>query len=313
LSDNQVKAWAHYLSTEEGRSPATVREYLKDVRFLRGWLDKPEHPQSQRGRDWSEIGASDLRAFLAELSPAPRRHHRLVAAWRSFWRFLQAVQGLPGMQEGPMALKKPKLPKRLPMALTVQEVAKLLEVVYQDSSPKRGLRNWCIVAFLYGTGLRISEMLSLTFDRIEYYDDQPVVIRIIGKGDKERRLPLSETAKTALLRWLKERRTYGHPVSSWVWSALTGKRCGERMHDRSIRQMLEVAARRAGIDPAKASPHKLRHAFATALIERGRTLDEIKELLGHESIQTTTIYAHTSAKRVAAAAAALPDVVGIGR
>lgn len=311
FAGNQIEAWAHYLTTEEGRSPATVREYLKDVRLLRAWLDAPERPQHQRGRDWPDVGAADLRAFLAELKPSPRRHHRLVSSWRSFWKFLRDVQKLPGVQPGPLELKKPKLPKRLPVALTVQDVARLLDTVYRDKSPQRGLRNWCVVAFLYGTGLRISEMLALKFSDIEYHDGQPAAVRVVGKGDKERRVPLSPTAQTALLRWLKERKMHGNPVTPWVWSPLAGKRYGQPMQARTIGKMLDTAAERAGLDPAKVSPHKLRHAFATALIEGGRTLDEIKELLGHESIQTTTIYAHTSQKRVAAAAAALPDVVGL--
>ncbi len=311
MAANLIEAWAHYLTSEEGRSPATVREYLKDIRLLRKWLDDPERPQQQRGRGWEDITASDLRGFLAELKPAPRRNHRLVSSWRSFWRFLREVERLPALQAGPAELKRPKLPKRLPGALSLADVAKLLDTVYKDSSPARGLRNWCILAFLYGTGLRISEMLNLTFDKIEYQDGTPVAVRVIGKGDKERRVPLSETAKTALLRWLRERRMHGNPVTPWVWSPLSGKRYGQQMQARTIGKMLDTAAQRAGLDVSKVSPHKLRHTFATALVEGGRSLDEVRDLLGHESIATTQIYAHTSQKRIAAAAASLPDVVGL--
>ena len=136
-------------------------------------------------------------------------------------------------------------------------------------------------------------------------------MRVIGKGDKERRVPLSETAKTSLLRWLRERRMHGNPVTPWVWSPLSGKRYGQQMQARTIGKMLDTAAARAGLDVSKVSPHKLRHTFATALVEGGRSLDEVRDLLGHESIATTQIYAHTSQKRIAAAAASLPDVVGL--
>lgn len=306
---NQVEAWAHYLTSEEGRSPATVKEYLKDVRLLRAWLDGPARPQ--RGRDWADVSAGDLRAFLAQLTPSPRRNHRLVSSWRSFWSYLRDVEKLPGLQPGPAELKRPKLPKRIPAALSLPEVAKLLDTVYRDPSPARGLRNWCVVAFLYGTGLRISEMLSLTFDRIDYQDGQPVAIRVIGKGDKERRVPLSPTAQTALLRWLRERRMHGNPVTPWVWSPLSGMRYGQPMQARTIGKMLDTAAKGAGLDVAKVSPHKLRHAFATALVDGGRSLDEVRDLLGHESIATTQIYAHTNQKRIAAAAASLPDLIGL--
>lgn len=310
-AQNQIEIWAHYLTHEQGRSPATVREYLKDVRLLRSWLDAEDKPQHLRGRDWGELSAADLRAFLAQLSPAPRRFHRLVNSWRSFWRFLVRVQKLPGVQDITAELTTPKIPKRAPVKLTLEDVAKLLDVVYRDKSPQRGLRNWCIVAFLYGTGLRISEMLALKFSDIEYQDGSPVAVRVIGKGDKERRVPLSQTAQAALMRWLRERKTHGNPVTPWVWSPLAGKRYGQPMQARTIEKMLDTAAARAGLDPATVSPHKLRHTFATTLLNNGRTLDEIKELLGHENIQTTMIYAQTDTKRVAAAAAALPDVVGL--
>lgn len=308
---NQVEAWAHYLTSEEGRSAATVREYLKDVRLLRSWLDAPERPQRERGRGWEDVTAAHLRAFLAELKPAPRRAHRLVSSWRSFWKYLRDVERVPGLQPGPVELKRPKLPRRLPGALSLADVAKLLDTAYRDKSPARGLRNWCLIAFLYGTGLRISEMLSLTFDRIEYHDGQPAAVRVVGKGDKERRVPLSPTAQTALMRWLRERKMHGNPVTPWVWSPLSGKGYGQPMKARTVEAMMTATAKRAGLDPAKVSPHKLRHAFATALVEGGRSLDEVRDLLGHESIATTQIYAHTSQKRVAAAAASLPDVVGL--
>jgi integrase/recombinase XerD len=308
---NHIEAWGHYLSSEEGRSPATVKEYLKDVRLLRSWLDDPARPQQGRGRGWEEVGAADLRAFLAVSKPAPQRNRRLVSSWRSFWKFLRDVQHLPAIQKGPEELKRPKLPKRLPTAISLPDVAKLLDVVYRDESPARGLRNWCVIAFLYGTGLRISEMLSLTFDKIEYQDGQPCAVRVVGKGDKERRVPLTSSAQTALMRWLKERRTHGHPVSVWVWSLLSGKRYGQPMQARAIEKMMDAAARKAGLDVSKVSPHKLRHTFATALVENGRSLDEVRDLLGHESIATTQIYAHTSQRRIQEAAASLPDVVGL--
>lgn len=221
------------------------------------------------------------------------------------------MQKLSGIQKGPEELKRLKLPKRLPSAVSLPDVARLLDTVHREESPARGLRNWCVIAFLCGTGLRISEMLGLTFDRIEYQNGQPSAVRVVGKGDKERRVPLSPTAQTALLRWLRERRMHGHPVSAWVWSPLSGKRYGEPMQARTIEKMMDSAALKAGLDVTKVSPHKLRHAFAMALVECGRSLDEVRDLLGHESIATTQIYAHTSQKRIQDAAASLPDVVGL--
>jgi integrase/recombinase XerD len=137
-----------------------------------------------------------------------------------------------------------------------------------------------------------------------------VAVQVIGKGDKEKRVLPFPTAQTALLRWLKERRMHGNPVTPWVWSPLSGRRYGQQMQVRTVEKMMDAAAVKAGLDVTKVSPHKLRHAFATALVEGGRSLDEVRDLLGHESIATTQIYAHTSQKRIQEAAS-LPDVVGL--
>jgi len=218
-------------------------------------------------------------------------------AWRSFWRFLQDMQKLSEVQHDPEELKRPNLSKYLPSVISLLGVAKLLDMVYCDDSPVRGLR--------------LSKMLGLTFDQIEYRDGQPLAVRVVGKGDKERRVLLSPTAQTALLRWLRERRMHGRLVSAWVWPPHSGKRYGEQMQARTIEEMMDAAAKKAGLDVSKVSPHKLRHAFATALVEGGRSLDEVRDLLGHESIATTQIYAHTSQKRIQDATASLPDVVGL--
>ena len=179
------------------------------------------------------------------------------------------MQKLSGIQKGPEESKRLKLPKRLPLTVSLPDVARLLDTVYREESPARGLRNWCVIAFLYSTGLRISEMLGLTFDRIEYQASQPSAVRVVGKGDKERRVPLSPTTQTALLHWLRERRMHGHPMSAWVWSPLSGKRYDEPMQARTIEKMMDAAALKAGLDVTKVSPHKLRHAFATALVGGG--------------------------------------------
>ena len=111
MTANHIRAWAHYLTSEEGRSPATVREYLKDIRLLRSWLDHPDRPQQLRGRGWEDITASDLRGFLAELKPAPRRNHRLVSAWRSFLALTCAKwSGCPPCTLAPLNSSGPSCP-----------------------------------------------------------------------------------------------------------------------------------------------------------------------------------------------------------
>lgn len=305
---NHVEAFRHYLEIEERRTPATVRAYLADVRQLRAWLDSPDQPERGRGRDWELITAADLRGFLAATRPQPHRVHRLVASWSKFWRFLKDVQHLP-VGNPPGELKRPKLPGRLPKYLETPDVAKLLQAAYTDKSTSRALRNWAFLAFLYGTGARISEVLGLTLDRVTYADGLPVSVRVIGKGDKERVIPLSATAQRALAQWLKVRKVEGHPTSPHVWSYLSGKNRGQPFKVITMQKMLKATARRAGLDPAKVSPHKMRHSFATALVEQGRSLHEIGTILGHENPATTAIYGRVKARQLEQAAAALPDVL----
>jgi integrase/recombinase XerD len=305
---NHIEVFQHYLEIEERRTPATVRGYLADVRQLRAYLDAESQPQHQRGRDWEQISAADLRGFLAATRPKPHRVHRLLASWMKFWRFLSEVQhvqiGNPAAE-----IKRPKLPGRLPKYLETSDIARLLDAAHRDKNPARALRNWAFLAFLYGTGARVSEVLGLTFERISYADGVPVSIRVIGKGDKERVVPLSTTAQRALSQWIKTRRVEGHPTSPHVWSYLSGKTRGQPFNVRTVQAMTTSVAKRAKLDPAKVSPHKLRHSFATALVEHGRSLHEIGTILGHENPATTAIYGRVKAAQLAQAAASLPDVL----
>lgn len=306
---NHVSAFEHYLEIEERRTPQTVRAYLADVRQLRAHLDAESQPQHQRGRDWEQITAADLRGFLASVKPKPHRVHRLIASWVKFWTFLRDVQHVPGIGNPPGEIKRPKLPGRLPKYLETPDIARLLNAAHTDKNPARALRNWAFLAFLYGTGARISEVIGLTFDRVAFADGLPVSIRVIGKGDKERVVPLSATAQRALMQWLKVRRVEGHPTSSHVWSYLTGKNRGQPFSVRTVQAMTTATAKRAGLDPAKVSPHKMRHSFATALVEQGRSLHEIGTILGHENPATTAIYGRVKARQLEQAAASLPDVL----
>lgn len=305
---NHVEAFRHYLEIEERRTPQTVRAYLADVRQLRAHLDAEHQPERGRGRDWENITAADLRGFLASIKPKPHRVHRLIASWVKFWAFLRDVQHLP-VGNPPGELKRPKLPGRLPKYLETPDISRLLDAAHTDKNPNRALRNWAFLAFLYGTGARVGEVVGLTFDRISYVDGLPVSVRVIGKGDKERVVPLSATAQRALMQWLKVRRVEGHPTSPHVWSYLTGKNRGQPFSIRTVQAMTTATAKRAGLDPAKVSPHKMRHSFATALVEQGRSLHEIGTILGHENPATTAIYGRVKARQLEQAAASLPDVL----
>ena len=306
---DHIASFAHYLQNEEGRSPLTVSGYVADVRQLRAWLDE----QGGRGLppQWEEVTAAMVRSHLASRTLAPRRTHRVLASWRKFFRFLREVQELGGIGDPISTIKRPKVAKRLPQTLSTAEVAKLLNVARDQPNSGRALRDWALIAFLFGTGTRISEALNLEFEKIQYQDGAPVAVKVVGKGDKERSVPLSPTAARALTHWLKERKSRGHPMSTFVFSYISGPKSGQPFPVRTIQDMMHTHGKAAGIPPERCTPHKLRHSFGTALAEAGHGLDAIKDLLGHESVATTQIYIHASQKRLTAATASLPDVLDI--
>lgn len=303
-----IPAFEHYLTQEEGLSPATARQYRYDCLNLAAWLGQ-ERPALE---GWEAVTARDLRAYLAHHKPAPARARRLVSSWKKLWAFLAEVEGLK-MRPGPAELKSPKLPARLPQVLTTGEVTRLLNAARGQKNDLKGLRDWAILAFLYGTGCRVSEALGLTFGAVEYDNDRlPMTVRIIGKGNKERQVYLSTTAQRALHQWLKVRRTQGHATSSYVFSHLEGEHAGQPLPVRTVEALMHRAGERAKLPPKKCTPHKLRHAHATALVDAERRLEEVQEVLGHASIVSTRIYAHVNRSRLAATAASLPDVLDTG-
>ena len=301
-----VTSFEPYLSREEGLSPATARQYGYDVAALATWLTA-ERPSVQA---WERVGVRELRAYLQTHQAAPARTRRMISAWKKLWRYLADVEQLE-MQSGPTEIKSPKLPARLPKALTTAEVSRLLVAAKTQSAPDKALRDWTLLAFLYGTGCRISEVLHLTFEAVEFDVDQvPVAIRVIGKGDKERQVYLSPTAQRALQGWLRVRRKPGAPAAGpYVFTPLKGAGAGQPFSIRTIEQATRRAGARAGLRPDQSTPHKLRHSHATALVEAGRPIEEVQEVLGHASIATTQIYTRVNKNRLKAAAASLPDVL----
>ncbi|MFC5849624.1 tyrosine-type recombinase/integrase [Deinococcus petrolearius] len=300
-----IAAFESYLTQEEGLSPATARQYRHDCLSLAAWLGQARPTLEQ----WTHVAVRDLRAYMQHHKPAPARARRLVSAWKKLWGYLSHVEGLP-MQPGPAELKSPKLPTRLPQALMPTEVSRLLTAAREQLNEDKGFRDWAILAFLYGTACRVSEALHLTFGNIQFDSDNlPVSVRIVGKGDKERLVFLSSTAQRALHQWLKVRRAQGHGTSPYVFSHLSGQNAGKPFPVRTVEAAMHRAGVRAGLPRAKCTPHKLRHAHATALMDAGRRIEEVQEVLGHASIATTRIYAQVNRSRLAATAASLPDVL----
>jgi len=289
--DRAIDDYLAYLRVERGLSPATIRAYrgdLGDYAATRG-----------TGREWA-AGPEAARRYLAARTRrgrprdpglAPTSLRRRAASIRGFYRFAFG-EGLIGVDVA-AHIDLPRQPRLLPETLTVAEVEALLE-----AAPD--VRGRALLELLYAAGLRVSEALGL--DREDLSTDGGFV-RVIGKGDKERLVPVGDIALDWLGNWLAEARpallalhhvepTRGGPV-------FLGDR-GRRLARQQAFAIVRGAAQRAGL-PDSVSPHTLRHSFATHLLEGGADLRVVQELLGHESLATTQVYTHVSPARLRAA------------
>lgn len=280
--------YAEYLLLERGHSPRGVRRYLQDLRLWFRFLEENTLPP----------GPEAVRALLLEERWAPRRIQGFLAALRGYYRYLAQVQGQE-VQDPTEGIGRPKAGRRLPLHPNPEELRRFFGAFAEE---KEALLLGALARFLYGTGLRISEALSLRGRNVVLEGNLPVAVRVVGKGNKERLVPLSKTAREVLLE-------LGPPqgnVSIFTFSR--GRRRGRVPTARWVEAKFRQAALRVGLDPRRFTPHKLRHAYATLLVESGVELDAVKDLLGHESIATTQIYLHASRERLKEAASRLPEL-----
>ncbi len=310
-------ALAAFLSSLAARdtSEHTQRSYAATVRGYLDWL-------AARSVDWRTPGRGDLRAYLAVLGMGRAKSStaQRLAAIRSFHRFA-AREGLaPGDPWGVIAT--PRLPRRLPRVLEVDEVERLLAAVEASAAADRApaeltaaiaVRDRAIVETAYAAGLRISELAAADLSSVDLGRGE---IRVLGKGRKERIGLLGRPARAAIEAWLAD----GRPALARRWvaagrgapergraggdvrepTALFLNHHGEPLGVRGLRYRLDLLRKRAGL-PLGVSPHTLRHSFATHLLEGGADLRVVQELLGHESLATTQIYTHVSPARLRSA------------
>jgi integrase/recombinase XerC len=239
-----------------------------------------------------EVTTLDLRRFIAELQQAGYAKatiSRKLACLRSFFRF--AVR--EGWVETNVAkpLRNPRTGRKLPHFLSAEEIAKLLES--PPSSLASGLRDRAILETMYSSGLRVSELVGLSLEDIDFPGS---LIRVRGKGRKERLSPLGSYAQKALKNWLTKRKP-DPKGSKNDTQAVFLNRFGRRLTSRSVGRMLEKCLKQCGLDQ-RTSPHTLRHSFATHLLDRGADIRSVQELLGHKSLITTQIYTHVSTTRL---------------
>jgi len=279
-----IEAFLDMMSAERGAGANTLAAYRRDLVDFSGQL-------GGKGGDPAKAGREDVRAFLAGLSGsgmAASTQARKLSALRQFYGFLYA-EGMRS-DDPTQTIAAPQARRPLPKILSGQDVEAMLQMAAQDSSPE-GLRLSLIVEMLYGGGLRVSELAGMSLAAVAGKGE---FIRVTGKGQKERLSPLSPAARTALNAYLEVRENFvpKHDKNNRYLFASRGE--DGFLTRRRFHQLLKGLALKSGIDPAKVSPHVLRHAFATHLVEGGADLRSVQTLLGHADIATTQIYTHVA-------------------
>jgi integrase/recombinase XerC len=301
--EEAIRGFERHLRAERGLSPHTRRAYASDVRQF------AEHAGAST--DPRRIGPDDVRGFLAALHRRrdPATLGRKLAALRSFFRFLVAeghcridpTAGIPG----------PRASKRLPNPLPVDDCALLMEPARRSRGraqpggpgrPARGaerrlageLRDRALVELLYGAGLRVGEATALDVRDVDLHRGD---VRVLGKGRVERVVPLPAAAREALAAWIDHRRAPGLLAQPLFVALRAHRGAPRRLGTRDARRVLAARAKQAGL-PGRVHPHRLRHSYATHLLDMGADLREIQELLGHASLSTTQKYTAVSAERL---------------
>ncbi len=284
--DSSVDAFLAQLKVERNLSPHTVAAYARDLAaFLR-------HLEQAGVAGADQVTGAHVTEYLLARARGPRplgsrSRARALSAMRGFFRFLR-VERL--IDADPTAIiASPRLTRRLPEVLSLDDVDRLLAA--PDRKTPRGLRDAAMIETVYATGLRVSEVVGL---RVEDLDLERGCLRATGKGRKQRLVPLGEVAADLLRRYLAEARpTFVRRPDG----ALFATRLGRGMTRQGFWKLLGAYARAAGIR-AQVHPHRLRHSFATHLLERGADLRVVQALLGHADISTTEIYTHVSRARL---------------
>jgi len=278
----------HRLRTLDNVSPHTLRATDADLRDLAGFVLGHRPDLEDQPDALALVDRRDLRAYLAglmERAQSPRTIARKLATLRSFYRFLvrdgsRATSPMDG-------IRNPRLGRPLPSPLDVGATLELLDAPEGDGA--RASRDRAFLELLYAAGLRVSEATGLTLDRL---DLERRSVRVIGKGNKTRDVPIHARAAAALREWLTLRPALITPSSDPGRLVFLADRGGP-LSDRSARRLVERAAKQGGLG-RHVHPHQLRHGFATHLLDRGLDLRHIQELLGHASISTTQVYTHVS-------------------
>lgn len=277
--ERAIKDFTNYMRLERGMSPNTISSYQRDLKKLRIYIEE-DIPNPLK------VNLKNLQAFISNLAQegiSAKSQARIISALRTFYKYL-LFEDLITVDPTEM-LESPKVGRKLPDFLSSGEVEKIIDAV--DMSKDEGHRNRAIMETLYGCGLRVSELVNLRISDLFFKQD---IIRVTGKGDKERLVPINSLAQKHIDIYRNEVRVHQQPARGHEDFVFLNRR-GKQLTRAMIFHIVKTLTIAAGIKKS-VSPHTFRHSFATHLVEGGADLRAVQEMLGHESITTTEIYTH---------------------
>ncbi|UAL45850.1 site-specific tyrosine recombinase XerD [Sutcliffiella horikoshii] len=283
---DQLKDFIHFLVVEKGLASNTVVSYERDLKSYLLYVSKVEEISSLDAVSRSTI--IQFLKFLTENGKSSKTIARHIASIRSFHQFL--LREKVTTQDPTVHIDRPKQEQKLPQVMSVEEVQALLDS--PDTSKVFGMRDKAMLELLYATGMRVSELISLNLSDVHLTMG---FVRCVGKGNKERIIPLGTMAQNAITTYIEESRS--QLLKKKTTDALFVNLYGNRLTRQGFWKILKKLTKEAGIEK-ELTPHTLRHSFATHLLENGADLRAVQEMLGHADISTTQIYTHVTKTRM---------------
>ncbi|WP_404458114.1 site-specific tyrosine recombinase XerD [Sutcliffiella horikoshii] len=283
---DQLKDFIHFLVVEKGLASNTVVSYERDLKSYLLYVSKVEEISSLDAVSRSTI--IQFLKFLTENGKSSKTIARHIASIRSFHQFL--LREKVTTQDPTVHIDRPKQEQKLPQVMSVEEVQALLDS--PDASKVFGMRDKAMLELLYATGMRVSELISLNLSDVHLTMG---FVRCVGKGNKERIIPLGTMAQNAITTYIEESRS--QLLKKKTTDALFVNLYGNRLTRQGFWKILKKLTKEAGIEK-ELTPHTLRHSFATHLLENGADLRAVQEMLGHADISTTQIYTHVTKTRM---------------
>ncbi|MFA6946340.1 MAG: tyrosine-type recombinase/integrase [Pedobacter sp.] len=280
-----IEQFIQYLKFEKRFSPNTVTAYQKDLGQFLDFIDAKE-------ADWLNITHQQVRGWMVGLMDQgneAKTINRKISSLRSFYKFLQRNEWI---ETNPMIhVRAPKIPGRLPVVITEQKMDKLLDGGFVFRDDFSGLRDRLIIELLYGTGIRLAELVGLKDGDVDSYEQQ---IRVLGKRNKQRIIPIHSSLSKLIADYKRQKLNQNFDTKG---AALIVTDNGRDVYPKFVYRTVKLVLSAVSTHDKK-SPHILRHSFATSLLNRGADLNAIKELLGHSSLAATQVYTHNSVEKL---------------